>query len=58
MRRRDAAVELDVAAEVEFVGDVVEVLLGLGLKGSDRIFQAQYYKVACNLSFRVKRLAI
>ena len=43
MRRRDSAVELDIATQVEFVGHVVEVPLGLGLKGSDRIFQAQYY---------------
>src|SRR6185437_9667177 len=33
MRGRDAAVELDVAAEVELVGDEIEVAFGLGLGG-------------------------
>src|SRR3954454_6587521 len=31
MRRVDAAVELNVATQVEFVGDIVEIALGLGL---------------------------
>jgi hypothetical protein len=33
MGRRDPAVELDVAAQVELVGDVVEIALGLGPSG-------------------------
>jgi hypothetical protein len=33
MRGRDAALELDVAAQIELVGDVVQVTLGLGLAG-------------------------
>jgi hypothetical protein len=32
MRRRDAAVELDVATQVEFIGNIIEVPLGLGLR--------------------------
>ena len=32
MRRRDAAVELDIATQVQFVGHVVKVPLGLGLR--------------------------
>jgi len=31
MRRRDAALELDVAAQVELVGNMVQIALGLGL---------------------------
>jgi hypothetical protein len=33
MRGSDAALELDVAAQIELVGDVVQVTLGLGLAG-------------------------
>jgi hypothetical protein len=33
MRRRNTAVELNVAAQVELVSDIVEVPLGLGLGG-------------------------
>jgi len=31
VRGDDAALELDVAAQVELIGDVVEIALGLGL---------------------------
>ena len=33
MRGRDPALELDVAAQVELVGDVIQIALGLGLAG-------------------------
>ena len=33
MRGGDAGLELDVAAQIELVGDVVQVTLGLGLAG-------------------------
>src|SRR6202020_3002141 len=33
MRGGDAALELDVAAQIELVGDMVQVTLGLGLAG-------------------------
>src|SRR5437870_4975778 len=33
MRRRDAALELDVATQVKLVGDIVQIALGLGLTG-------------------------
>ena len=33
MRRLDPAVELDVAAQVELVGDVIQIALGLRLRG-------------------------
>ena len=33
MRGDDAALELDVAAQIELVGDIVQIALGLGLAG-------------------------
>jgi hypothetical protein len=59
MRGGDAALQLDVAAQIELVGDVVQVTLGLGLAGEmllpvPLVEQFLRERVAIGPAFRIK----
>src|SRR5262249_56087838 len=55
----DAGVELDVPAQIEYVGDVVEIPLGLGLGGEmlapvPRVEQLLRERIAVGPAFRIE----